>query len=280
MKLFSPLAAGALISIGLGGFAIAHDEKQAPIPFEGGTLTITENADQEKIVAFDGKELARNYVAYFDKIVDLAGVKVALFDVGDGGNACGPAAVLVWKPQDGDIQSTTVGADDCGAPPAAVTQNNIFFVPYPLPGETLPVKMWAPDTGLQVHGDLTYAPQPGTTWTDLDPQQFVDGIIGAFRNEALYKTARELLGSDMANFATSLKVNGGTEKTPSGIFYASGCIPHACGTYDGFMAVDPKAKKLYFAQQSDQPEPKAWPALGEWPAEIRDTMNSALTAQQ
>ena len=279
MRLPSRPSAVALILTGLTGFAIAQQEKQAPIPFEGGTLTITENEDLEKIVAFDGKELARNYVAYFDRIVEIGGVDVALFSVGDGGNACGPAAVMVWKPKDSDIRSISVGAEDCGAPPAAVTENNIFFVPYPLPGETLPVQVWSPDAGLSVHGDITYAPQPGTDWADLDPTK-LNSIVEAFKNEAVFKAGQQLLGDETTSVVTSLLVGGGTESTPSGAFYSSGCVPHACGSADGFMAVDPKAKKLYFAQEGDKPEPDAWPPVTEWPAEIRDAMKNALAPPQ
>ena len=105
--------------VALCGAALAQDEKQAPIPFAGGELTITQKEEYgEKVLAFDGKELAHNYVVYYDRTVTLGDVAVAMVDVGDGGNACGPAKVLVWKPEGGDIRSETVGAD-CGAPPGA-----------------------------------------------------------------------------------------------------------------------------------------------------------------
>ncbi|TIN18274.1 MAG: hypothetical protein E5Y31_26960, partial [Mesorhizobium sp.] len=109
----------------------SDDDSQAPVPFEGGQLTITQpEQDGEKVLAYDGKQLATNYDVFFDKIVEVGGVKVALFDVGDGGNQCGPATVIVWKPEGGTIQSTTVEQDDCGAPPSAVSDNAIYFVPY------------------------------------------------------------------------------------------------------------------------------------------------------
>ena len=66
-------------------------------------------------MAFDGTELARNYVAFFDRIVELRDTKVALLSVGDGGNQCGPATLLVWKPKDGGARSQIVG-EDCGSP--------------------------------------------------------------------------------------------------------------------------------------------------------------------
>src|SRR5919108_1537787 len=120
MTLASRLSAAVLLWLLPFSIALAQDEPQPPIPFEGGALTITETEDLDKVLAFNGKELARNYVVYLDKIVDLNGVKVALFAVGDGGNQCGPAEVMVWKPQGGEVKTKTVG-EDCGAPPAAVT---------------------------------------------------------------------------------------------------------------------------------------------------------------
>ncbi|RTL92638.1 MAG: hypothetical protein EKK31_33445, partial [Hyphomicrobiales bacterium] len=103
--------------------AASDDDKQAPIPFEGGQLTITQpEQDGEKVLSYDGKQLASNYDVFFDKIVKIGDVNVALVDVGDGGNQCGPAKVIVWK-KDGEIQTTTVEQDECGAPPAAVSDS-------------------------------------------------------------------------------------------------------------------------------------------------------------
>ncbi|TGV42608.1 hypothetical protein EN803_43320, partial [Mesorhizobium sp. M2D.F.Ca.ET.160.01.1.1] len=66
--------------------AASDDDKQAPIPFDGGQLTITQKTeDGERVLAFDGKELASNYDVFFDRIVEIGCVKVALVDVGDGG---------------------------------------------------------------------------------------------------------------------------------------------------------------------------------------------------
>ncbi len=269
----STLLAVASIAL-LPSLAIAQDSKPQTIPFEGGNFTIVENAEGEKVLAYDGKELAKNYVAFYDRTVEVSDTKVAIFAVGDGGNACSPETVLAWKTEAG-IQSTTIGAGKCDTPPAAVTAYNIFFIPYPLPGETLPVTTWDPENGLTMHGNLAYAPQPGTDWSDLDPKKFEDGIVAAFKNEAVYKAAQQLLGNDLPGFATSLLVNGGTESLPSGAFFATGCIPHACGGGNGFIAIDAKARKLYLAQQTET-EPKAWPALATWPGEFRDALTKAL----
>ncbi|MER8640650.1 hypothetical protein [Mesorhizobium sp. M1006] len=256
--------------------ALADNDKQAPVPFEGGQLTITQEEEYgERVLAFDGKELARNYDVFFDKIVEVGGVKVALVDVGDGGNQCGPAKVIVWKPEGGTIQTTTVEQDECGAPPAAISDSAIYFVPYLLPGDSKPALQWSPTDGLTTSGNLTYMPELGTDWKDVDPSKY-DNIIDAFHNEAVYKLAETLLGKDMPDMATSLLVGGGTEKTASGVFFASGCVPHDCGGNDGFMAVDPVNRKLYFARRGDKPEPDAWPAVSTWPADVKEALDKAL----
>jgi len=259
-----------------GSEAAGEGEKQPPISFAGGELTVTQQEEYgEKVLAFDGKELARNYDVRYDRTVNVGGVDVAMVDVGDGGNQCGPAKVLVWKPEGGgDIRSLTVEQDDCAAPPAAAGAYAIYFVPFLLPGDSRPALQWAPDTGLVTSGLLSYAPEPGTGWTDVDPSQYRN-IVDAFHNEAVYKTARMILGDRLTDVATSLLVGGGTETTPSGAFYASGCVPHDCGGNDGFMAVDAKKHALYFARRGEG-RPDAWPPLKRWPADIRAALTKSF----
>ena len=258
--------------------ALAQEQKEPEkIPFEGGTFTITETEDLDKILAYDGKELARNYVAYYERTVDLNGTKVAIFDVGGGGNACGPATVLAWKTEAG-VQSTTVGDGDCGTPPPAATGDALYFVPYLRPGATAPVRVWSPAGGLKIAGELSFTPQPGTTWADVKPEA-ITYTTDFFANAELYAAAQALLGAQLEEVALGLLVSSGPEETASGILFASGCVPHACGSADAFIGVDVSGKKLYFAQQGDTPEPKTWPALAEWPAEAKDAMTKALIRQ-
>ncbi|MET2830083.1 hypothetical protein [Mesorhizobium shangrilense] len=260
---------------GTSSAALTENDKQAPIPFEGGQLTITQpEQDGEKVLSYDGQQLASNYDVFFDKIVKIGDVNVALVDVGDGGNQCGPAKLIVWKPEGGTIQSIRVEQDECGAPPAAISDSAIYFVPYLLPGDSKPALQWSPQGGLSTSGNLTYMPEPGTQWKDVDPSKY-DNIIDAFHNEAVYKEAEKVLGKDMTDMATSLLVGGGTEKTASGAFYATGCVPHDCGGNDGFMAVDPAKQKLYFARRGDNGEPQAWPAVATWPADIKEALDKA-----
>ena len=67
--------------------------------------------------------------------------------------------------------------EECGAPPAAATADSLYFVPFLIPGDTMPVQIWTPDTGLRVAGNMTFSPQPDTDWGDLDPQA-MNSIVG------------------------------------------------------------------------------------------------------
>jgi hypothetical protein len=241
--------------------------------FAGGLLTITENDDYQKVVAFDGKELARNYVAFFDRELDLSGTPVALVAVGDGGNMCGAAALIVWKPEDDEVQSLMVG-EECGAPPAAATEDSLYFVPFLVPGESSPVQVWSPDEGLRQAGIIAYAPQPDTTWADLDAAS-MSSIVDAFGNADVYVASQALLGSDLTDFATGLLTGGGVETIGDTVLYGSGCVPHACGAANAFMAVDPAARALYLAQQSDG-DIRTWPARDAWPSEILKAMQASI----
>lgn len=269
----STLSALTLLPLLLASPLLAQDDNDGPVPFAGGELTITENAEMEKILAFNGKELLRNYMLFYDGTVEVQDMSAALFQAGEGGNACGPQTVIVWKPEGGEVQSVLAG-DDCGSPPPAVTDDSIYFVPYLLPGTTSDVQVWSPDEGLRVAGSMRFVPQPDTGWAELKPES-IGHIIDAFDNGGIYTAASELLGDDMDDVVSSLVVGSEPERMPSGVFYATGCVPHACGISDGFMAVDPKAQKLYFAQQTDA-EPKTWPELLSWPSDIRAAMQKAL----
>ncbi|CAI2932165.1 hypothetical protein [Aminobacter niigataensis] len=270
----SALVAAFALALTASSAALAQNDGPQTIAFEGGNFTIAENAEGEKIVAYDGKEIARNYVAFHDRTVEVSGTKVAIFALGDGGNACGPETVLAWKRGAG-IQSTVVGDGECGTPPAAVTGDTLYFVPYLLPGTKAPVRKWSLDDGLTVAGELAFTPQPGTTWAELKVEN-IAYPVDFFDNAELYQAASAMLGDQLEGVALGLSVSSGPERTASGLVFATGCVPHACGVNDSFIGVDTAGKKLYFAKQGDTSEPSTWPALAEWPAEMKDALTKSL----
>ncbi|MBX3531503.1 MAG: hypothetical protein KF849_12905 [Rhizobiaceae bacterium] len=245
---------------------------QETIPYAGGEFTITEEDDATKVLAFDGKELARDYFVFFNGLHEIAGSEVALFEVGEGGNACGADTLIVWNAPERGIEAVQA-TDDCNAPSAAISAYAIYFVPYLLPGETQPVRYWSPDAGLKLAGNMAFSPQPGTRWSDVSPPGH---MMDVFENEAVYEASRALLGSDLTEVVRGLSVGGEPNSLGEGQFWSRGCVPHACGVSDSFMAVDAKAGKVYFAQQQDGGGPKAWPDAATWPKPLRDAMAGAI----
>lgn len=270
IRLFSALClAAGLLSSG----ALAQ-EAQEPIAFDGGQLTVAENDDGETVLSFDGKELVRDGRIYFDRVETLAGTPVAIFTAGPGGNVCDPYALLVWK-ADGAVKTDNVGEDDCSIPSPTLEDDRLVFVPSPAPGETMPIRSWSPSEGEKVAGEKTFQPDAGTGWADVvagkftHPQDF-------FNNADIFAAAQTLLGTDFGQVVTSLSVAGEPAATASGLLYGYGCAPHACSISDGFIGVDAKAQKLYFAVGPVGPELKTWPAQDQWPAELQATLNDVL----
>lgn len=252
------------------GMAEAQEDGAEIIPFAGGAFTISaETEDFDRILSYDGIEIARDYVVMFDREVTVSGLPVALFDVGPGGTACGPAVVIVWKPEEGPIGTEAVGAGDCGTPPAAATGDALFFVPYLAPGAAADVVSWSPEEGLKLHGEIAYAPQRGTTWAGFDPDA-IGHPFDFFENADIYAEAGILLGDALEEVVMGLSVSSGPEALDSGVLVARGCVPHACGSYDSFVAVDPAGRSLHFAQQQDGEGLAYWPDAAEWPDDLLD----------
>ncbi len=246
--------------------------QEEPIAFGSGGFTITEQDDGTRLLAFDGKELARDYFVFHDGIFEIDGVEVALFEVSEGGNACGANTLIVWQPEGRGIEALQA-TDDCDAPSAAVSPYGIYFVPYLLPGASDVVRTWSPGEGLRIAGRLNFMPQPGTGWADVAmPGHMMD----VFANEAVYEASRATLGDALTEVARGLSVGGEPTALGEGRFWSRGCVPHACSLSDSFMAVDAKARTVFFAQQTEGGAPRSWPDAAGWPQDIRAAMAGAL----
>lgn len=231
------------------------------IPFDGETITITEMDDGQQALKIGEEELGRNWFAAFDRVTEVEGYPVALFYLGEGGNACGPATVILWRNDDGDIQSF-LHDDDCSTPAPAVSDNGIYFVPYMAPGETRPLKAWSPSGGMTTRGSLSFTPEPNTDWATLKGGELFHPL-DFFNNASVYRAVADLTGDDLEEYAKGLRVASQPRKLSSGIRMASGCIPHNCGGGDSFIAVDQAGEAVYLAQQNGDGF-RFWPPKETW----------------
>lgn len=235
------------------------------ISFDGETITISQTDEGQRAILLGDRELGRNWFAGFDRIAEVYGQPVALFYLGDGGNACAPSTLIVWRSEDGLVHSLDHN-EGCGTPAPSVSDNGIVFVPYLLPGESAPVKRWTPPGGIEMAGTLHYAPQPGTGWEEIAAAAATHPL-DLFKNEAVYTAALDLVGAnEIADYARGL----GTASEPQmrgGLLMGSGCVPHNCGGADSLIIADPAARSLYLAQQRDGGI-RQWPEASDWPANV------------
>ena len=252
--------------LGLAGASPSYAQAEN-IPFADGTIRIEENADYEKVITYDGNEIARDYMVFFDRIANVSGTDVALISVGPGGNACGANTLMVWKDDNGDLQTDKLSGD-CGWPAPAVSDYRIVFVPWVGPGEELPVKSWTPEDGFSTAGTLRFAPEPETVWADLAADPAVHPL-DYFSNEAFLAQATATLGDELEEYATGLRVASEMEEIGDGLFSGTGCVPHNCGGADSLLVVDFNQKAAWFAQMRGT-EVVHWPDLAAWPPAARD----------
>lgn len=257
-----------LSAAGFASPVLAQDSNEE-IPFAGGTITIAETQDYDKVVSFNDREIERDYQVFFDRIVNVSDTEVALISIGPGGNACGANTLLLWSDGHGGVKSDKLPGD-CGWPAPAVSDYAIFFVPWPGPGEELAVRRWRPDMGFHMAGMLRFVPEPGTGWADLAEKPAIHPL-DYFSNEAFFTNAAETLGDDLGEYALGLRVAAEMEKLGGDLYAATGCVPHDCGGADSLLIVDISATQAWFAQMRGT-EIAQWPSGDRWPAEVRDAL--------
>ena len=263
MKVHPAFAAFAVL-IALASTANAQQDEPQTFDFAGGQLTITQTPDYERVLAFNGQELTREFDVFFNRIANVGGTEVAFFSVGPGGNACSPAALMVWREEGKDI-STAKFDEECAAPSPALTDYEVFFVPYLMPGGSSNVKSWNPERGFRLHGTIAYAPEPNTDWSALTISDDTYPL-DLFRNEAFYAAAKALLADDLGEVAEGLGTAAPIETTPDGLVVGRGCVPHACGMADTLVIMEPSTRKLFMAQQGEPA--RFWPDRAIWPAAV------------
>ncbi|MBR2686471.1 MAG: hypothetical protein IKE42_01355 [Aquamicrobium sp.] len=278
MRLFPRLLSAGLFLVGAGGLAFA-EQQPAPVPFAGGTFTITtgndEEAEKNTVLTYEGKEIARDAYVSFNRIAKIGDIDVALFYLGNGGVGCEDKPLILWKPQGAtELQSAMADKDECGQLSMAVGDYAIYFIPSIMPDDPKNLLFWTPEDGLRTGARISFIPEPGTSWDDFELSGD-RGIIHAFNNEAVYRAAEKLLGDQLRDVADSLAITTKAQKTRSGIFYGDGNKPHLSSMGRAFMAVDAKNRKLYIAWKSDESELRTWPTLKDWPQEVEEELEKA-----
>lgn len=257
--------------------ALAQEDIPGPVKFGDSEITFARGEDEEITVTYKGQELYRNYYVTFGQIVSIEGQDVALLSGGDGGNACGPNALIMTLPADSpDAKLDVIG--DCGSPAPAVTDSEIHFVPYVRPGEEEPLMTWTPSAGLKSSGMLRFEPQEGSNWVNIDVEA-IKGPWDMFDNADVYAAAKSLLGDRLSELSLSLAVAGPPAYAEDNFLSGAGCAPHSCGSTNGFFGIDIAERKAYAALRTIGEKDEFWPAdFKSWPAPLQKAYEDSKIA--
>lgn len=267
----------AALLAGLAGPALAQDELPEAQLFGDGELTFDRGEDNEIVLRYRGEELYRNQHVWFNRIANIEGQDVAILSGGDGGNACGPNALILSLPAD-SVEAKLDVIGECGSPEPAVTENEIYFVPYVRPGASLPVQSWTPSAGLVSVGMLHFEPKAGTSWANFDPAK-VQGPWDMFDNADVYAAGKALLGERFSEVTQGLAVAGPPGLIDGNFLAGAGCAPHACGSTNAFFGVDIAAKAVFAAYRNEGKPDEFWPAdFKAWPAQMQKAYEDSKIA--
>ncbi len=265
----------AILTAAFATSAIAQEDIPLPLMLGGGEISFARGEDDEITVTYAGKEIYRNYYVSTQNIINVEGVDVALIAGGPGGNACGPATLIVTVPDGAvDAEIVTVG-EECGSPIPAVNANEVLFVPNLVPGAKAVVQSWAPSTGLVSVGVLSYEPKAGSTWANFDFKT-IDTPYAMLANADIYSATQTLLGPKFEELVLLLGVSGPPELVDGKYVVGLGCQAHACGGANGFLGVDLQAKAIYTATRYAEGGETFWPPdFKTWPPALQATYEAS-----
>jgi len=236
--------------------------------FAGNTLEVVQTDDFDRVLKVNGNEVLRDFQIYMERTIPLGGREVLLVSAGPGGNACGSYPVVLIPANDGTLTVATPIGTECGQfGEMAATPTELIFFGHTRPGVSASIDRWSPTTGLEHIGRIEFEPHPNTGWSTFRP----DGLshpIYLFTNEDIFQAFETLAGPDLGALSTSLLVAAEPQLLDNRFLIGKGCTPHACGTADGFIAVDLEKQSVYAATDATESR-SIWPPVDQWPEPLR-----------
>jgi hypothetical protein len=264
------MRAALLVALLLAASTLAAEEKKpTPVTVRSVMLEIVENAHGGNELRHGARVLVRDFRIDAGPVVKAGTVHVAVFDLWAGGNACQAWPLIVSVDAAGKVSVDERFAEECRGFTAATEADAIVLVRRAFPFEDGLIWRIAED-GVKRLGTLVFAPQPGTTWADVD--KALDHPLSLFDVAPIDAAARRLAGRSYADVTLALGVASPVEKRGR-FLVGTGCKPHSCGSVEGFIAVDRVAKQVFLGLKKDG-QISSWPAVQRWPEGLRRDFES------
>ena len=257
------------------GACAAADE---PLRLMIGTHLIQEvrSNDSPPRLLMDGKVLFEEAASYKVKLRRSIGeVPVAIVYADTGGASCNNGTSILISGESGTIRDVgKVDNSSCWTEPKYYVQStdegHEAIIVQQDPGVFYSGDLWSfsPREGLRKVADLTYAPQPGSSYQDLRTAIAHGKPIELFRNEAFSNDFDKVTGPAKP---TILPAVGDAE--PSSLIdgryvIAEGYQPHN-GQHQTLIAVDVVEGRVFVADHPDDGKIAVYPIVGLWPSPIR-----------
>lgn len=249
----------------------AEEAKPQKIELGPVTLELMKASETQSELRLGSRVLLSDFQIEPGPVLRTDKVTAAVFQVWAGGNACGGWPAVVSVNAAGEVAVDRTFEDECAGFTVAVESDGILFVQRPFPGQQGSVWRYAPEGGFRRLGVLEFAPQPKSSWADLE--RSLDHPLSLFDVALVDAAARRLGGAVYAELATALAVAGPVEKTGERYLVGTGCQAHACNSVEGFIGIDRTARAVYFARR-DESRVRTWPVLAAWPRELRSAFES------
>ncbi|WP_158806907.1 hypothetical protein [Beijerinckia sp. L45] len=265
-----------LISIlASSGVSAATD---APLRFLVGPHLIEEvrSDDAQPRLLMDGKILFDGANRYDVKLRhSIGGVPVAIVYADTSGASCMAGATLFIA---GDARSVAdagmVENNSCWTTPKYYVQSadagpEALLVQQD-PGLGYSGDLWnfTPRTGLHKVADLTYAPEPGTTYQNLRAHVGQGKPIELFRNEAFSNDFDRLTGSAKPEILPAVGDADPNALIEGRFLIAEGFQPHNAG-HQALIVVDLSGRSVFVADYPGEGKIAVFPIVSLWPSPIR-----------
>ena len=206
-----------------------------------------------------------------DAIVPLgelrAGGDAALvFSVRQRGSACTGGITVVTARSGEAARFDRRLIDECNGLSLARSSDRLLLVAAPSPAYQGSLWQVTPRDGLRLIGPVAFAPEPGSDFAALKPDDpTLDAPIAMLRNQSVWTGFVAATGADFKAYAASLSIADKPLARSSPLLAAAGCsAADECKRSAGLLIVDPIKRAVYVARRqagkvAAKPELKGWP---------------------
>ncbi|MDR1827577.1 MAG: hypothetical protein LBR29_04555 [Methylobacteriaceae bacterium] len=226
-------------------------------------------ANTEKKLMVDGREVHANWHIGFDDVVLVGGVPVLVGWSGDGGNLGCSAPFVLSFPADGAVRFDGP-MDECAPVDHQLKGHAVVFSQSPRPNRDGRQWIWTPAEGFRESGKIPFTYKTEDGWQVLRERSISHpGDLMEYRN--IVDALKQQVGAAFDDYQAMLLGTGSGEYMGDD-FYGHACTPHNCGTEEAVLFASARNKRFYTAWTTDGKTVFIRPDVSQWPGKARQEL--------